>query len=409
MNTAFYIAKRYLFSKKSTNAINIISGISMLGVFVGSAALIIILSAFNGLETLVISLSNTLNPDLRIEPVKGKTFDPNNSVLLSFKKNSAVANYTEVLQEKALLRYDGQQFIGQIKGVSADFLKNKELDSIITQGVFLLEEENGQNYAVIGLAVQYTLGVNINDHLRYLEIYSPNKKTSSGLNPSDEFVSRYLLPVGVFQSNQESDNDVIIPLNVARELLGETKNISSVEVILKNPEEAPQLKKDLQSKLGENFKVKDRIQQNALLYKILNSEKWAVYLILTFVLLIATFNIVGSLTMLVIDKQKDIAVLNSLGADKTMIRQIFLFEGLMISFIGCVMGLLLGGLFCFLQIQYGFITMSQENMVVSAYPITLKLIDFILVFFTVFVISFIASLISSRLSVKRFEQLKQAL
>ncbi|WP_169303285.1 FtsX-like permease family protein [Pedobacter cryophilus] len=408
MNTAFYIAKRYLFSKKSTNAINIISGISMLGVFVGSAALIIILSAFNGLETLVISLSNTLNPDLRIEPVKGKTFDPNNSILLSFKKNSAIANYTEVLQEKALLRYDGQQFIGQIKGVSADFLKNKEIDSTLTQGLFLLEE-NGQNYAVIGSAVQYTLGVNINDHMRYLEIYSPNKRTSSGLSPSDEFVSRYLLPVGVFQSNQESDNDVIIPLNVARELLGESKNISTVEVILKNPEEAQKVKKDLQNKLGTSFIVKDRMQQNALLYKILNSEKWAVYLILTFVLLIATFNIVGSLTMLVIDKQKDIAVLNSLGADKTMIRQIFLFEGLMISFIGCVMGLLLGGIFCFLQIQYGFITMSQENMVVSAYPITLKPMDFILVFFTVFVISFIASLISSRLSVKKFEQLKQAL
>ncbi|TKC01109.1 ABC transporter permease [Pedobacter cryophilus] len=380
----------------------------MLGVFVGSAALIIILSAFNGLETLVISLSNTLNPDLRIEPVKGKTFDPNNSILLSFKKNSAIANYTEVLQEKALLRYDGQQFIGQIKGVSADFLKNKEIDSTLTQGLFLLEE-NGQNYAVIGSAVQYTLGVNINDHMRYLEIYSPNKRTSSGLSPSDEFVSRYLLPVGVFQSNQESDNDVIIPLNVARELLGESKNISTVEVILKNPEEAQKVKKDLQNKLGTSFIVKDRMQQNALLYKILNSEKWAVYLILTFVLLIATFNIVGSLTMLVIDKQKDIAVLNSLGADKTMIRQIFLFEGLMISFIGCVMGLLLGGIFCFLQIQYGFITMSQENMVVSAYPITLKPMDFILVFFTVFVISFIASLISSRLSVKKFEQLKQAL
>ena len=380
----------------------------MLGVFVGSAALIIILSAFNGLETLVISLSNTLNPDLRIEPTRGKTFDPNNSVLLSFKKNPAIKNYTEVLQEKALLRYDGQQFIGQIKGVSPDFLKNKEIDSTLTQGIFLLEE-NGQNYAVIGSAVQYTLGININDHLRYLEIYSPNKRTSSGLSPSDEFVSRYLLPVGVFQSNQESDNDVIIPLNAARELLGEAKYVSTVEVILKNPDEAQQVKKDLQSKLGNKFIVKDRIQQNALLYKILNSEKWAVYLILTFVLLIATFNIVGSLTMLVIDKQKDIAVLNSLGADKTMIRQIFLFEGLMISFIGCVMGLLLGGLFCFLQIQYGFITMSQENMVVSAYPITLKTMDFLLVFFTVFAISFIASLISSRLSVKRFEQLKQAL
>jgi lipoprotein-releasing system permease protein len=408
LNTAFYIAKRYLFSKKSTNAINIISGISMLGVFVGSAALIIILSAFNGLENLVISLSNTLNPDIRIEPAKGKTFNPTNSVLLDFKKMHNTAIYSEVLQEKALLKYGNQQFIGQIKGVSPNFLKNKELDSTLIQGLFLLEE-NEEEYAVVGAQVQYTLGININDQLRFLEIYSPNKKTVTGFSPTDEFVSRYLHPVGVFESNQESDNNVIIPLKTARVLLGEPKNVSAVEIIFENPDDASQIKNDLQNKLGNDFIVKDRMQQNALLYKILNSEKWAVYLILTFVLVIATFNIVGSLTMLVIDKQKDIAVLNSLGANKSMIRQIFLLEGLMISFIGCAIGLILGGIFCYLQMQYGFITMSQGNMVVNAYPIALKVSDFLLVFITVFVISFIASLISSRLSVKRFEQLKQAL
>lgn len=408
MNTAFYIAKRYLFSKKSTNAINIISGISMLGVFIGSAALIIILSAFNGLETLVISLSNTLAPDLRIEPVKGKTFNPQNTILLNFKKDNRVANYTEVLQEKALLRYGNQQFIGVIKGVSKDFLKNNQIDSTLLQGEFILNSD-GEDYAVVGSTVQYTLGININDQQRILEIYSPNKRTSSAFMPTDEFVSRYLHPVGVFESNQESDDQVIIPLKTARALLGESKNISAAEVILKNPDESDKVKSELQSKLGDDFIVKDRIQQNALLYKILNSEKWAVYLILTFVLLIATFNIVGSLTMLVIDKQKDIAVLNSLGADKSLIRQIFLLEGLMISFIGCLLGLILGGIFCWLQISYGFITMAEGNMVVNAYPMTLKLLDFSLVFLTVFVISLIASYISSRLSVKRFETLKQAL
>lgn len=408
MNTAFYIAKRYLFSKKSTNAIHIISGISMLGVFVGSAALIIILSAFNGLETLVISMSNTLNPDLRIEAIKGKTFNPENTVLLALKKGKQVKIYTEVLQEKALLRYDNQQFIGEIKGVSADFLKNEELKGSLTQGEFVLEN-SGTDYAVIGSIVQYTLGVNINDQIRYLEIYSPNKSTNAGFSPTEEFISRYIQPVGVFETNQSSDNQVIITLSAARELLGETKNVSAVEIILRDAEEASQIKNQLQKKLGDGFIVKDRIQQNALLYKILNSEKWAVYLILTFVLLIATFNIVGSLTMLVIDKQKDIAVLNSLGADKSMIRQIFLLEGLMISFIGCVLGLGLGMLFCILQMKLGFITFGQEGGANISYPIALKISDFALVFFTVFVISFIASYISSRLSVKRFEQLKQAL
>ena len=407
MNTAFYIAKRYLFSKKSTNAINIISGISTLGVFIGSTALIIILSAFNGLENLVISLSNNLNPDLRIEPNVGKTFNPENSVLIDFKKAHPTAIYIEVLQEKALLKYRNQQFIGQIKGVSPEFLKNKNLDSILTQGEFLLQK-NGIDYAVVGAQVQYTLGVNINDPLSVLEIYSPNKKTSASINPAEEFTARYLQPVGVFESNQESDQYVIIPLNIARELLAEPKNISAAEITFKNPTDGDLFKKLLQDNLGKDFIVKDRIQQNALLYKILNSEKWAVYLILTFVLLIATFNIVGSLTMLVIDKQKDIAVLNSLGADKNLIQSIFLFEGLMISFIGCVLGLVFGGLFSFLQYKYGFIGMGDSNLIASAYPMSIKIGDFFLIFGTVFLISFAASFFSARLSIKRFEQLKQA-
>ncbi|MEO5912329.1 MAG: ABC transporter permease [Pelobium sp.] len=408
MNTALYIAKRYLFSKKSTNAINIISGISMLGVFVGSAALIIILSAFNGLEDLVVSMSNTLTPDLRIEPTRGKTFDPNNKALVYFQNNASFVNYTEVLQEKALLKYGDQQFIGQIKGVSNDFLKNKALKATLLQGEFILNEGD-QDYAVIGSTVQYTLGININDTNRLLEIYSPNKSTAGSFTPADEFVSRFLSPVGVFESNQESDNEVIIPIKTARALLAENKNISAVEILLKDPDQADDLRNEIQEKLGDNFIVKDRVQQNALLYKILNSEKWAVYLILTFVLLIATFNIVGSLTMLVIDKQKDIAVLNSLGASKKMIRQIFLLEGLMISFIGCGIGLVLGGVFCLIQIRFGIITLSQGNMMMSAYPMAIRIGDFFLVFITVFVISLIASFISSRLSVKRFDTLKQAL
>ena len=407
MNTALFIAKRYLFSKKSTNAINIISGISMLGVFIGSAALIIILSAFNGLENLVISLSNNLNPDLRIEPTIGKTFDPENSVFIDFKKANLSVIYTEVLQEKALLKYRSQQFIGQIKGVSNDFLKNKNLDPMLKQGSFVLQQ-NEQDYAVVGAQVQYALGITINDPLSVLEIYSPNKKTSTGINPAEEFTSRYLQPIGVFESNQESDQYVIIPINTARALLAEPKNISAAEITFKNPADIDESKTWLQKNLGKNFIVKDRIQQNALLYKILNSEKWAVYLILTFVLLIATFNIIGSLTMLVIDKQKDIAILNSLGANKILIQSIFLFEGLMISFIGCILGLIFGGLFALFQQKYGFISMGDTNLVANAYPMAIKIVDFLLIFGTVFIISFVASFFSAKLSIKRFEQLKQA-
>ncbi len=380
----------------------------MLGVFVGSAALVVILSAFNGLEKLVVSLSNTVTPDLRIEPTGGKTFDPKNTVLLNFQISKDVRLYTEVLEEKALLRYADQQFIGQIKGVSSSFLDNEKFQSSIVQGKLQLGDKQ-QPLAVVGSTVQYTLGININSPLTVLEIYSPNRSTSGGFSPTDEFVSRYVSPVGVFESNQESDNSIIIPMATARELLAEPIAISAAEVILQDSTRSGAVMNSLQQKLGDDFVVKDRIQQNALLYKILNSEKWAVYLILSFVLVIATFNIVGSLTMLVIDKQKDIAVLNSLGAGKKMIRQIFLFEGLMISFVGCILGLVLGGLFSLAQMKWGFITMAQGNMVVNAYPMDVKLSDFLLVFVTVLVISFIASFISSRLSVKKFEGLKQAL
>jgi lipoprotein-releasing system permease protein len=380
----------------------------MLGVFVGSAALIIILSAFNGIENLVVSLSNTLNPDLVIVPAKGKTFDPENTKLNLLKKDTRIASYSEYLKEKALLRYGNQQFIGEIKGVNLNYLENKALKKAIVQGEFVLEEK-GKDYAVIGSNVQYTLGININDPLRVLEIYSPNKSAGNAFSPTDEFILRYLAPSGVFESNQESDNQVIIPMRVARELISQPKNITGAEIILKNPAVSDDVKKDIEKQLGKAFIVKDRIAQNELLYKILNSEKWAVYLILTFVLVIATFNIVGSLTMLVIDKQKDIAVLNSLGATKNMIRQIFLLEGLMISFIGCIVGLIFGFIFCVLQMEYGFIQMAEGNLLVNAYPIAIKASDFALVFITVFCISFFASYISSRLSVKRFEQLKQAL
>lgn len=380
----------------------------MLGVFVGSAALIIILSVFNGFETLVLSMYNNFTPDLKIEPVNGKSFNPHIKSLKEIKNDERVISYTEVLQEKALIRYDNQQFIGKIKGVSSDFLKNNLLDSALIQGEFILEED-GKDYAVIGSTVQYTLGVNINNQFRLLEIYSPKKGTQPGFTPADEFLSEFIAPVGIFESPQEDNDMVIVPLHTARKLLSEEKNVSFIEVYLKNADDTEKFKKDASQKLGKQFLVKDRIQQNALLYKILNSEKWAVYLILTFVLIIAIFNIIGSLTMLVIDKRKDIAILNSLGAPKELVSKIFLFEGLMIAMIGCCLGLIVGGLFCFGQMEFGWIQMGQQNLLIDAYPVDMQFKDFLLVFATVLIISFIASYISSRLSIQRFEQLKDDL
>lgn len=408
MNTSYYIAKRYLFSKKSVNAINFISGISMLGVFVGSAALIIILSVFNGFEQLVLSMYNTFTPEIRIEPAKGKYFDPDLNYFGALKKDSRIVNYTEVLQEKALLRYGSAQYIGLVKGVSDNFTKGRQLDSTLLDGSFVIRNKN-EDFAVIGSAVQAYLSVNINDQFRSLEIYSPRKGAQNAVNPADEFIIRTIQPSGVFTVQQQFDDMIIVPLGFARQLLDEETRISALELNLDPNTTISDFQREVQKKLGKNFLVKNRNQQNQLLYKILNSEKWAIFLILTFVLIIAIFNIIGSLTMLVIDKQKDIAILSSLGAGTSLIRRIFFTEGIMISMIGCIIGLLVGLLFCQLQQHYGFIKMGDVNLITDSYPVAIKLTDFLLVFGTVTFISLIASSVSSRLSVKNSISLKDDL
>jgi lipoprotein-releasing system permease protein len=381
----------------------------MLGVFVGSAALIIILSVFNGFENIVLSMYNTFSPELRIEALKGKTFDPGNTHFLNLKNDKRIINYTEVLQEKALVRYGESQSIALVKGVSEGFMKNKNgLDSVISSGSFTLWSK-GQDMAVIGYALQNFLSINLNNEFQSLDVYSPRKGALNSLNPADEFNVRSIYPSGVFAVQQEFDNTMIVPIRFARELLGENKLVSYIEINVAKDIMIEDLQKDIEESIGKEFLVKNRSQQNELLYKILNSEKWAIFLILTFVLIIAIFNIIGSLTMLVIDKRKDIAILSSLGADKSLIRGIFFIEGMMISMLGCVLGMFAGLVFILLQQQFGFIAMSGVNLMIDTYPVGIKPTDFILVFGTVLLVSVIASAISSRLSVKNSMNLRDDL
>ena len=408
MSLSFFIAKRYLFSKKSVNAIHIISGISMLGVFVGSAALIILLSAFNGFGDLTLSLYNKFSSELRIEPLTGKTFDPTNPYLRALKNDHRVINYSEVLQEKVLLHYGNVQCIGLIKGVSDNYFKDKPLDHLLLEGELTLKNK-GTNFAIIGSDVQNRLSVNIKDDFQHIEVYAPKKGVSDSPDPSSEFSTRAIHPIAVFEPQQHVDNIILVPLDFARDLLDEQKRVSAIELNLKQGISIDNFRKEIAVKLGENFQVKNRAQQNQLLYKIINSEKWAVFLILTFVLIIAIFNIIGSLTMLVIDKRKDIAVLSSLGANKALIRKIFFIEGMMIAMIGCILGMLTALLICLLQQRYGFVKMGAANFFTEAYPISLKGSDFILVFATVASISILASLISSRLSIQHTQNLREDL
>jgi len=390
------------------NAINIISGISMLGVFIGSAALIIILSVFNGFEKVILNLYSNFTPEIKVETRFGKTFNPNTAYFNELKKDPKIFSYTEVLQEKALIKYGNKSFIGTVKGVSDDFLKNHKLDSTIQDGSFTLKAD-GHDYAVIGGTIAGTLSVNINDEQTALQVYAPNRNTMGGTNPLNEFTVREIMPSGVFSIQQDFDDIMVTPIAFARDLLAQPTNVSSIEINYKNPQDIDAAQQSIIKNIGKDFNVRNRIQQNTELYKTLNYERWFIFMILVFVLIIAIFNIIGSLTMLVIDKRKDIAILSGLGAGKRLIQGIFFFEGMMISCIGCVAGIVVGLIFCLVQQHYGLIKMGGQMEVIDAYPVQIRISDFGLVFLTVGIIAVLASGISARLSIKGLDEIKHDL
>lgn len=408
MNTSVYIAKRYLFSKKQTHAINIISGISILGVLVGSAALIIILSVFNGLEKVILGLYSNFTPELKIEPRLGKTFNPDEPYFQSLKKDPSIVSFTEVLQERALIKYADRSFIGTVKGVSDDFLKGRQLDSTIQFGSFTLKDK-GEDYAVIGATVQGSLGVSLKNQFVALQVFSPKRTAGNSTNPMNDFVFRSIQPSGVFGIQADFDDIVITPLEFTRDLLDEPNRVSSLDINFKKGTDLDEMQENILEKIGKDYTVKNRKEQNTSLYKTINFERWSIFMILVFVLIIALFNIVGSLTMLVIDKRKDIAILTSLGADKSLIQGIFFLEGMMISVIGCVAGLAIGTIVCFVQMTFKVIKMGSSLSVLDAYPVAFKLSDFGLVILTVIGIALIASGISARLSVKQLDDIKKDL
>ena len=390
------------------HAINIISGISMLGVLIGSAALVVILSVFNGFQDVILSLYSNFSPEIKIEPRLGKTFNPNTAYFNGLRQDKQVFSFTEVLQEKALFKYDNKPVIGNIRGVSDDFLKNALLDSTIQSGSFTLKQ-GGQDYAVIGVTIQGSLGVNVHDQFAPIEIYSPSRTASAGSNPLNEFVVKTITPSGVFAVGQEFDDIAVVPIEFARSLLDQPVNVSSLEINFKKGAPLKAIQRAIIGHIGKDYIVKNRKEQNSELYKTLNYERWFIFMILTFVLIIAICNIIGSLTMLVIDKRKDIAVLTSLGAGKRLIQGIFFSEGMMISFIGCFAGMITGLAICLLQQKFGLVKMGSRMSVMDAYPIALRLRDFILVFITVSSIAVIASGISSRLSIKGLSDIKHDL
>lgn len=394
-------ASRYLFSKKSVNAINIISIISIVGVFVSTAALVIVLSFYNGMEKFILSMYSNFTPDLRIEPKQGKTFS---NELVAFKELSSspfVKNYVELLEDKILIQYDQQQFVGQLKGIEPAALAAQNEQDILHSGKLSIRSDS-TDYALIGAQIQSNLQVPLTGFYNQIDLYFPRRGASvNNLNPLEDFNIRNIGVNGVLTYQPEFDNIVMVPMGFARDILGIPKDISAIEIYLKDPARTSELQKHLQKELEQNFKIKNREEQNPTLYKTVKSEKWIVFFILTFIGIIAIFNIIGSLTMLVIDKKEDMKVLQHLGAEKSLVERIFFIEGILIALMGSACGIIIGYIFCKLQESYGFIrTGEMEGSLIDIYPIDIRLQDFIIVFVTVFILSACVSYFSSKLSVR---------
>lgn len=394
MNFPFYIARRYLFSKKSHNAINVISAISVCGVALATLALVCTLSVFNGFQDLVASFFTAFDPELRITTVRGKVFDGQDPRVLALKQLPEVEVWSRSLEDKAMVQYQGRQAMAVIKGVEDNFDRLTPIDSILFGRGDLLLHDEVADYAIPGIQLLSALGSGIR-FLDPLEVYAPRRGAKVNLaNPSTAFVSGNLFSSGlVFAVNQEKYDAayILTSLDFARRLFQYDTEVSAINLRLKPGEDIDAVKKKIQKQLGEDFRVEDRYEQQADTYRIMRVEKLISYLFLTFILIIACFNVIGSLSMLIIDKRDDVVTLRNLGASDSQIVRVFLFEGRMISFIGAFVGVALGLLLCWLQQEFGFIRLgSSGSFVVDAYPVSVEAADVVVVFVTVLLVGFLS-------------------
>ena len=376
-NLPLRFALRYLFARKSHNVINIISGISVAGMAIGTAALVIVLSVFNGFNRLVSDSLSDAQPDLVVKPATGKAFVPDSTAFDWLYRQEIVHNMSSVIEEQAFISFDGKQSLARVKGVDSVFEEESPLREHVTDGVFTLHQGSLPR-AVVGSSLAWSLDISPR-FLSPLEIYYPDREGSVSLsNPLNSLRTAKLRVAGVFTLNAEMDAElVIVPIETMRELMGYEDEVSAVEIRVAKgtPEnDTRQLVRSLEERLGPDYSVQDRYRQNEALYKMMRYEKLAIYMILIFIVIIIAFNIYSSLTMLIIEKRGDIETLHSLGAPEKMTRRIFLLEGWMISLLGMVIGLLTGVACVFLQQRYGFVRMPG-NYIISSYPVILKATD----------------------------------
>ncbi|WP_027444703.1 FtsX-like permease family protein [Segatella baroniae] len=391
----FYIARRYLFSKKKTNAINVISIISVTGVAVATMALVIVLSVFNGFHDLVASFFTNFDPQLKVVPVEGKTAPADDPILTKIRHLPQVDVATECVEDQALAMYRDKQAMVVVKGVDDNFDQLTHIKEILYgDGEYSLHAANLQ-YGILGIRLANTLGTSA-DFGDYLRIYAPQREGQFDvMSPEEGFVVDSLLSPGVvFAVNQSKydRNYIVTSVTFARLLFGQDGMLSSLELRLKDGSDLDAVKSEMRKIAGTKYKVLDRFEQQADTFKIMQIEKVMAYIFLTFILIVACFNIIGSLSMLIIDKKKDVETLRSLGADDRQVKRIFLFEGRMISALGALLGIGLGLLLCWLQQSYGLVKMGERSgsFVVNAYPVSVHYDDVLFIFLTVMAVGWIA-------------------
>ncbi|MFA8299403.1 MAG: FtsX-like permease family protein [Hyphomicrobiales bacterium] len=394
MRFSFFVAKRYLISKKSHNVINIISGIALLGIAGVTAAMIIILSAMNGLESILSKQYSVFDPNILIEAKYGKTVSLDSIPEDKINAIEGIRSVQNVIQEEALFKYGDKQQLGKIKGVSSTYSKESGIDTLIIDGQFNVGSYNNPR-SVIGAGVAVLMDINLRTIDKTLSIYLPKREAKNFTSLNNAFNYRNAFPSGVFNSNSEYDAKfVFIPFEAAQKLLNYKREVTQIEIFTDNKADVDHIRNKIQSLLGDRYYVKNRLMQHELEYKVIRTEKIVTFLILTFILLVASFNMTGAIMMLILEKKKDINVLRSMGANQGLIKKIFMYEGFLIAGTGTIVGLIIGSLVVFAQQQFSLVTMggSGVSFLSEAYPVAFKLSDFIIILITVIVIGTLSSL-----------------
>ena len=412
MKLPSFIAQRYLLAKKSHNLINIVTWISIISVCVATFAMIFVLSVFNGFNVVISDMIHQLSPDLNISTVKGKTINLNDFPLDKLKKINGIDYVFPTITEDVLFKNSNKQQIGQVKGVPQDYNKIDRVRGSILNDTTFDVSYNNINYGIPGAGMAYFLGINVYQPYSSIQVYIPKRGNASSFNLENSFNSSKLVVTNVFSTQQEVDERLVLaPLEWLANLMEYDNLVTDVEIFINDKSlkangkrQLGRIKKDIKDILGDDYKVYDQYEQQETLYKMMKSEKLAVYLILTFILIMATFNVIGTLSMLIIDKNKDITLLKAMGGDNTLIKKIFINEGLLISVVGGILGLLLGIVAVLIQQYFGIIRLGNGgSYIIDAYPVALQFTDIVLVFTTIAIIGSIAAFFTANKSIKKIQ------